>query len=156
VATPDRVTIRKAVAGDERHLIDLSTRMANFALPPWRTAAEITSADGRAMVDALRAGHPDAEVFIAERDAAVAGCLHLVVASDFFGRRHAHVSVIATSQAAEGTGVGRALMEFADEWARGRQLPFITLNVFAANTRARRLYEKSGYGVELLNYAKPL
>ena len=130
--------------------------MANFDLPPWRTADEITSADGRAMLDALQTGHPDSEVFIAERDDLVAGCLHVVVASDFFGRQHAHLSVIATSDAAEGTGVGRALMDFADEWARSRRLPFITLNVFAANTRARRLYEKSGYGVELLKYAKQL
>ena len=130
--------------------------MANFDLPPWRTADEITSADGRAMLDALRTGHPDSEVFIAERDGLVAGCLHVVVAADFFGRQHAHLSVIATSDAAEGTGVGRALMDFADEWARSRRLPFITLNVFAANSRARRLYERSGYGVELLKYAKQL
>jgi len=156
VVSPDPLTIRKAVDSDERHLIDLSARMANFALPPWRTAAEITSADGRAMIDALRAAHRDSEVFIAEREEVVAGCLHVVVASDFFGRRHAHVSVIATTLAAEGTGVGRALMDFADEWARARQLPFITLNVFATNSRARRLYERCGYGVELLNYAKRL
>ena len=156
MVSPDPLTIRKAVDSDERHLTDLSARMANFALPPWRTADEITSADRRAMIDALRAAHPDSEVFIAEREEIVAGCLHVVVASDFFGRRHAHVSVIATSLAAEGTGVGRALMDFADEWARARQLPFITLNVFAANSRARRLYERCAYGVELLNYAKRL
>lgn len=130
--------------------------MANFELPPWRTPDEITSADGRAMIDALRSGHPDSEVFIAERDALVVGCLHMVVAQDFFGRRHAHLSVIATSAGAEGTGVGRALMDFADEWARARRFPFITLNVFATNARARRLYEKAGYSVELMKYAKRL
>lgn len=130
--------------------------MANFELPPWRTAEEITQSDGQAMIDALRAGHPDSEVFIAERDGEVAGCLHMVVALDFFGRRHAHISVIVTSEAAEGTGVGRALMAYADEWARARTLPFITLNVFAANERARRLYEKCGFDVELMKYAKLL
>ena len=156
VAHPDPLTIRRALPGDDGHLIELSARMANFDLPPWRTADEITSADGRAMLEALRGGHPDSEVFIGERGGIVAGCLHMVVASDFFGRRHAHLSVIATSEAAEGTGAGRALMEFADEWARARHLPFITLNVFAANGRARRLYERAGYGVELLKYAKRL
>jgi ribosomal protein S18 acetylase RimI-like enzyme len=156
VTHPDPLTIRRALPGDERHLLELSARMANFDLPPWRTADEITGADGRAMLDALHAGHPDSEVFIAERDGAVAGCLHMVVTSDFFGRRHAHLSVIATSEAAEGTGAGRALTQFADEWARARQLPFITLNVFAANARARRLYERAGYTVELLKYAKRL
>jgi GNAT superfamily N-acetyltransferase len=148
--------IRKAQEADERQLVQLSSRMANFELPAWRTPAEITGADARAMLDAMRAGHPDSEVFVAERDGELAGCLHMVVASDFFGRRHAHLSVIATSEKAEGTGVGRALMDFADAWAGARRLPFITLNVFAANARARRLYERSGYQVELLKYGKLL
>jgi ribosomal protein S18 acetylase RimI-like enzyme len=148
------LTIRPAQPSDERALLALASRMANFELPPWRTPDEITSADGRAMIDALRAGHPDSQVFVAERDGKVAGCLHMVVTQDFFGRRHAHLSVIATSAEAEGTGVGRALMAVADDWARNRSLPFITLNVFAANTRARRLYERAGYTVELMKYAK--
>lgn len=148
------VTIRPATAADERALLVLATRMANFELPPWRSADEITGADARAMIDALHGGHPDSQVFVAERDGRVAGCLHLLVAQDFFGRHHAHLSVIATSAEAEGTGVGRALMGFADDWARARGLPFITLNVFAANVRARRLYERAGYSVELLKYAK--
>ena len=150
------LTIRKAIAADEPSLVQLSSRMANFVLPPWRTSEEITGFDARAMLEAVHGRHPDSEVFIAQRDGAVAGCLHVVVASDFFGRRHAHVSVIATTEAAEGTGVGRALMTFADDWARARRLPFITLNVFAANERARRLYERCGYDVELLKYAKSL
>lgn len=148
--------IRTARPADVPVLLELSGRMANFELPPWRTAAEITEADGSAMVDALSAGHPESEVFVAERGGVPAGCLHMVVAADFFGRRHAHISVIATSAEAEGTGVGRALMAFADDWARRRRLPLITLNVFAANTRARRLYEKAGFEVELLKYAKRL
>lgn len=150
------LTIRNAGATDERHLVGLASRMANFPLPPWRTADEITSADARAMLDAVRGGDPDSEVFVAERDGEIAGCLHVMVAADFFGRRHAHLSVISTTAAAEGTGVGRALMAFADGWARARRLPFITLNVFAANARARRLYQRSGYDIELLKYAKSL
>ena len=156
MTAPNPLTIRKAVAADERHVLDLSSRMANFELPPWRTPDEITGADAREMLEAMRSGHADSEVFIAERQGEIAGCLHMVVASDFFGRRHAHLSVIAISEKAEGTGAGRALMEFADQWARARSLPFITLNVFAANARARRLYERCGYDVELLKYAKRL
>jgi ribosomal protein S18 acetylase RimI-like enzyme len=75
---------------------------------------------------------------------------------DFFGRHHAHISVIATSEAAEGTGVGRALMEYAEQWARKRNLTLLTLHVFAANARARRFYEKAGMAPEFLKYAKEL
>ena len=65
-------------------------------------------------------------------------------------------SVIAVSEAAEGTGVGRALMERAEQWSRQRGLAFLTLNVFAANARALRLYEQAGFIAEALRYAKPL
>lgn len=150
------LTIRAATRADEPALMTLSERMANFAVPPWRSAEEITDADGRSMVNAIGLAHPDSEVFIAERDGTVAGCLHLLVSRDFFGRRHAHISVIAVSEEAEGTGAGRTLMAFAERWARERGLHVITLNVFAANARARRLYEKAGFAVELVKYAKPL
>jgi GNAT superfamily N-acetyltransferase len=47
-------------------------------------------------------------------------------------------------------------MERAEEWARRRGLPFLTLNVFAANARARALYERAGFRPEVLRYAKPI
>ena len=150
------LSIRTATSDDEPALLRLSERMANFPVPPWRSADEITQADGRSMVAAITLAHADSEVFIAEQDGAAAGCLHMLVARDFFGRRHAHISVIVVSEQAEGTGTGRALMEYGERWARARELPLITLNVFAANARARRLYERAGFEVELLKYAKPL
>jgi GNAT superfamily N-acetyltransferase len=80
----------------------------------------------------------------------------MLTAMDFFGRRHAHVSVVAVSEAVEGTGVGRALLAHADQWARDRALPLLTLNVFAANERARRFYEQSGFEAEIVKYARPV
>lgn len=153
---PVGLKIRRATRDDERALRALASRMANFEPPAWRTAEEITEADGRSMLAALEMDHPDGEVFIADVGGVAEGCLHMLVARDFFGHRHGHISVIATSEAAEGTGVGRALMAFAEDWARERHLPLITLNVFAANARARRFYEKAGFQVELMKYAKPL
>ena len=72
--------------------------------------------------------------------------------TDFFGTRHAHISVIATTEAAEGSGVGRALLAHAEAWARERGLTLLTLNVFASNARARRFYEKAGWAPEMLKY----
>lgn len=150
------LSIRLATAADGPVLRTLASRLANFLAPAWRNAAEICDADARAMLEALERGDPDSEVFVAERSGEAAGCLHVLVARDFFGQVHAHISVVAVSAAAEGTGVGASLMTFAERWARGRGLPLITLNVFEANTRARRLYERSGFVVEFLKYAKPL
>ena len=150
------VTIRPATERDFPVLPALAARLTAFELPPWRTAAEIADADTAAMVEAVRAGSADNEVSIAERRGTPVGCLHMMAPIDFFGRRHAHISVIATSEDAEGTGVGRALVAYAEAWARRRNLALLTLNVFDANAHARRFYERGGFTPEVIKYVKPL
>jgi ribosomal protein S18 acetylase RimI-like enzyme len=154
--TVSDVTIRLATPTDDSILVALAVRLTAFPLPPWRTAVEIASADARAMRDAVRAGRPDDDVLIAERNATVVGCLHILAVTDFFGRRHAHISVLATTEAAQGSGVGRALMAYAEEWTLQRELTLVTLNVFAGNARARGFYEHAGFGPEVVKYVKEL
>jgi ribosomal protein S18 acetylase RimI-like enzyme len=156
MSTDTRILIRPATTADKDTLKQLARRLADFDLPPWRTAHEIADADARAMIAAVAASRKDDEVFIAERSGREVGCLHILATTDFFGRRHAHVSVIAASAEAARSGVGRALMDFAEAWARERELTMMTLNVFANNTTARRFYEKSGMDVEVLKYVKEI
>jgi ribosomal protein S18 acetylase RimI-like enzyme len=135
-------------------LAALATRLSGFELPSWRAPQDISDADARAMIAAVAAGDPDNEVLIAERDGEVVGCLHVLAVTDFFGLRHGHVSVIATTNAAEGSGVARALMAHAERWTAERGLPLLTLNMFAGNARAQRFYEKGGFQIEMLKFAK--
>jgi GNAT superfamily N-acetyltransferase len=148
--------MRVAGVADEAVLTELAWRLTAFELPPWRKPEDIATADAREMIAAVRVAAPDNEVWVAERAGRVAGCLHILATTDFFGRRHAHISVIATTEAAEGTGVGRALLAHAEAWARERDLLLLTLNVFASNSRARRFYEKAGWAPEMIGYVKPL
>ena len=142
---------------DERALVELARRLASsFDLPPWRRPDDIATADAREMMEAVRSASPGNEVFIAERGGVPVGCLHVLETTDFFGTRHAHISVIATTEAAQGSGVGRALLEHAEDWARSRGHSLLTLNVFVANERARRFYERAGLVPEMLKYTKPL
>ena len=132
----------------------LAARLSAFELPPWRAPRDIGDADSQAMIAAAASGNPDDEVLIAERGGEVVGCLHVLAVTDFFGLRHGHVSVIATTEAAEGSGVARRLMEHAEEWTAARGLPLLTLNMFAGNARARRFYEVAGFRVEMVKFAK--
>jgi ribosomal protein S18 acetylase RimI-like enzyme len=106
------------------------------------------------MMEAIDDRKDDNEVVIAERDGAPVGCLHILVMNDFFGVSHGHISVLSTTVEAEGTGVARALMDFAEQWTTSRGLSLMTLNVFAGNERARRFYDRAGFEVEMLKYAK--
>ena len=148
------LSIRLATPADEPTLTVLAARLAAFPLPAWRQPADIAEADARAMIASVAAGRAGDQVFVAERDGTVVGCLHVLVAVDFFGLRHGHVSALATAAAPEGTGVARELMRHAEEWTRGRGLELLTLNMFAENARARAFYERAGFEPEMVKYAK--
>ena len=148
--------IRPAVAADEVFLLDLTERLADFALPPWRTAKEIADADDQILLAALRAPSPETAIFVAEAPAgSPVGYIFVSTRNDYFTHeRHAHVEVLVVDTLAEGRGVGRALLAAAEAWSAARGDRFITLNVWTQNTRARAVYDHLGYEPETVHYRK--
>jgi ribosomal protein S18 acetylase RimI-like enzyme len=152
-----RVAIRSATSADRDFLDGLADRLADFDRPAWRSHAEIADGDRRALIEALDHPQPGTELFIADLDGVRAGCLLMWTLEDYFSQQwHAHVSVIAVTKAAEGHGVGRELMQYAETWARARGHKSITLSVFEGNQRAQTLYERVGYTVEMRRMVKQL
>jgi ribosomal protein S18 acetylase RimI-like enzyme len=152
-----RVAIRSATPADRAFLAGLAERLADFDRPPWRSHEEIAEGDRRALFEAIDHPHTGTELFIAELDGTAAGCLLMWTLEDYFSQQwHAHVSVIAVTSTAEGKGVGRALMDHAESWARARGHRSITLSVFEGNRRAQKLYERAGYTTEMRRMTKPL
>ena len=147
---PTRVAIRSATAADRRFLVRLADRLADFEPPPGRTRADIAEADRQALLEGLDRPRAGSALFVAEYDGTPAGCLLLWTLEDYFTRTtHAHISVVAVTKAAEGRGVGRALMAHAEAWARAQGHDRITLSVFENNGRARALYDRVGYATEM-------
>jgi ribosomal protein S18 acetylase RimI-like enzyme len=152
-----RVAIRSATPADREFLASLAERLADFDRPAWRSHEEIADGDRRALYEAIDHPRPGTELFIAELDGVPAGCLLMWTLEDYFSQQwHAHVSVIAVTKAAEGHGVGRALMDHAERWATTRGHTSITLSVFEGNRRAQRLYERAGYSTEMRRMIKRL
>lgn len=60
-------------------------------------------------------------------------------------RRRAFVDDLVVAPAARRHGVGRALMEAAQRWARARGAEELVLTVWAGNTEAERFYARLGY-----------
>jgi ribosomal protein S18 acetylase RimI-like enzyme len=146
-----------ATPADREFLSTLAERLADFDRPAWRSHAEIADGDRRALFEALDDPRPGTELFVAELDGVAAGALLMWTLEDYFSQRwHAHVSVIAVSKAAEGRGVGRALMAHAEQWARDRGHDSLTLSVFEGNRRAQALYERVGYVTEMRRMIKLL
>jgi GNAT superfamily N-acetyltransferase len=106
---------------------------------------------------ALDAPSSDLQVLVAE-DAhrEPLGFVHLRTVTDFTGEIHSHVSDLVVRSTAEGLGVGTALLRGAESWALSRQHRLLTLNVFAANHRARDLYERMAFLPDRIRLVKEL
>ena len=68
---------------------------------------------------------PDSGEFVAERDGEVVGFVCVSERAHFTGEVDAYIGELVVSKAAEGAGVGRALVAAAEDWgrARGRHPP---------------------------------
>jgi putative acetyltransferase len=100
------------------------------------------------LADSLVPGKADI-LLVAERGGEVLGSAGLHPVGPSARRRHAMMLGITVAPAAQGQGIGTALMQalfdYADRWA---QVLRLELTVFADNTPAIALYRKFGFEVE--------
>jgi len=162
------MTIRPAQPADREFVLAMADRLVSFEVPVFRTKDELANGDRRALAawfDRLqddsrakaRSAEADEALFVAEADGQRAGCAYLVTLVDYFNdRAHAHLSVLAVTAAAEGKGVGSALLDRSVAWARERGSDRLTLSALVTNTRARALYERRGFAGEYVRYVLPL
>lgn len=150
--------IRIADAGDDAFVLSLVERFVAFELPKWRKKSECAGGIRRDIRHALEEPPPGEALFIAEDATGErVGFLRLQKTRDFFsGKANCHISDLAVAHGHDGQGIGRALLDHAQAWAKRQRCSLITLAVFPGNARARALYERAGFGADLLRMAKPL
>lgn len=74
----------------------------------------------------------------------------------FTGQRQAYIGELTTSEAFEGRGVGTALVEVCEQWAREQGYDLLTLTTGAANIRALSFYHHHGFNDEDITLTKLL
>jgi ribosomal protein S18 acetylase RimI-like enzyme len=166
------VVVRKARQGDLDFLRAVAPRLVAFGSVPTRSAEAIVRTVRLQLVNALErmlaeqapaasaadgsTGRGTVAVLIAEDGAGdAAGCVHVQLGTEFFsGEPEAYVAVLAVTEAAEGRGIGRALMAAAEHWAQERGLTRLSLEVFAGNRRAREFYAKQGFEEDSLRLVR--
>lgn len=139
-------------------MISLADRLVDgFDAPAHRSKAELIEGDRRALTEWFNHPRDGEAMYVAELDGKPAGVAYLVTMIDYFNLRpHAHLSVLAVDKAAEGKGVGSALLDACEQWARSCASDRLTLSALVTNSRARTLYERRGFSGEYIRYVLPL
>jgi GNAT superfamily N-acetyltransferase len=158
MSSADEIHIRPATLADRDFVLGLVPRLRAFGPPPLRPAEALDDAEVRALSRAFEALPEGAVLFVAEhpREGAV-GAAYAETASDYFTQeKHGHLAILMVAEAGEGKGAGRALLAAVESWSAGQGHRFLTLNVFAGNSRARAVYERAGYAQDTVRYLKEL
>lgn len=152
------IHIRTADAGDDSFILSLVERFVGFELPEWRKKSDCAAGIRRDLKRALENPPHGEALFVAEDESGErVGFLRLQKTRDFFsGRPNCHISDLAVVNGREGQGIGRALLDYAHAWAKKQRCALVTLAVFPGNERARALYERNGFGPDLLRMARPI
>lgn len=97
------------------------------------------------------------EAFVALDGDVPQGLLVIKPDFDYFtDHPRAYIEILVVAESAEGRGVGRALMTFAEQWGRDHGCREVVLDVFANNASAIAFYERVGYAPDHLRMSKPL
>ena len=150
------IQIRPHQPSDNEYILSLVSRFSEFELPGWRQKDEIDGTNQASMKRALNQPEPGSAIFIAEdENGKLSGFIHLQTETDYFcEEKYGYISDLAVDAAFEGQGIGRKLLETAQEWARAKGYRLLALYVFSGNRRTREVYEKFGFQEEVIKYVK--
>ena len=154
--TREPFRVRPFQAADRAVLLELASRLV-IGLVPWRDPEGVLRTAQGWVRQAIEEIGPDRAVIVAE--SASGGCVGFVDVChnlNFSGEEQAYVGELVVAEAHEGQGIGRALMEAAETWARAHGLSLIVLHTGARNNRAIHFYKHLGYAEEDVELTKQL
>jgi GNAT superfamily N-acetyltransferase len=124
-------------------------------MQPWRDSSLWLATVERWLSESLNQHNQKTMVLIAEDELGERrGFATVSHSTHFTGQRQAYIGELATSETVEGRGVGKALVEACEQWARGQGYTFLTLTTGAANARALRFYHHLGFQDEDVTLTK--
>jgi len=150
------IHVRHYRADDRAFVLSLAPRLC-VGMPSWRDRQLWLAAFERWIAASIEQHGQAAIVFVAEDDQGERlGFATLSHTAHFTGERQAYINELASSEAAEGRGVGTALIAACEQWAREQGDRVLALSTGAANERALGLYHHLGFRDEDVKLVKLL
>jgi ribosomal protein S18 acetylase RimI-like enzyme len=148
--------IRSAKDSDRDILLAMAERLQE-GVATWRDPGAVVQAVRGWVRDSLEdLSAPDSAAFVAEREGAVVGFVCVSERTHFTGEIDTYIGELVVSKTAEGRGVGRALVDAAEDWGRARGRKRVVVDTGASNTPARRFYAALGYEEEDITVSRAI
>ena len=147
---------RPAKLEDYDQLLLLLPQLADFEIPIKRMARDLWEGDAKLLKTILeqQSSVTFADVALDERST-IQGLIMVTVREELLSHKpSAHLETIVVAPKARGQGLGRRLLERAENRAAKLGARSLSLHVFSTNIRARSLYQSHGYEEELLRCIK--
>jgi GNAT superfamily N-acetyltransferase len=150
------IRVRAYVSADREFVLSLAPRLA-IGIPPWRDPQKmIVTAQGW-IKESIEQHGTKTRVFVAEDEHGERlGFATVSHSNHFTGEGQAYIGELAAYEAAEGRGVGKALAQACEQWAREQGYRILSLTTGAANERALGFYRHMGYQDEDVTLVKLL
>ena len=150
------IRVRPYVLADREFILSLAPRLA-IGITPWRDPQKmIVTAQGW-ITKSIEQDGTKTRVFVAEDEHGERlGFATVSHDTHFTGEGQAYIGELVTNEAAEGRGVGKALAQACEHWAREQGYRILSLATGAANERALGFYRHMGYQDEDVTLVKLL
>jgi ribosomal protein S18 acetylase RimI-like enzyme len=149
--------VRRFRPADKAQFIELAIKRFVEVRAPWLDSERVAEAVRVSLVELLdRQPNEDEAVFVAEVDGNVIGGTSVCKRVHFTGTPQASIDDLFVSADHEHLGAGQALLSAVQAWTKESELPAITVETTAHNTRGRKVYQAFGFHEEDVRLTKLL
>ena len=150
------IRVRRYIPPDRAFILRLAPRLA-IGMQRWRDVKLWLATVEIWLTESMDQHNQKTVVFVAEDERGEQlGFATVSHSNHCTGQPQAYIGELATSDTFEGHGVGTALVEACELWAREQSYMLLTLTTGAANARALSFYRKRGFQDEDVNLTKLL
>jgi ribosomal protein S18 acetylase RimI-like enzyme len=150
------VRVRPFLSDDRAFVLSLAPRLA-IGKQPWRDRDLWLTTVEEWLTESIQQHGQKTMVWIAENEERErVGFATVSHSTHFTNQPQAYIGELAAAETAEGHGVGSALVNACEQWAREQGYTILTLSTGAANARALRFYKHLGFQDEDVTLTKLL
>ena len=137
--------VRQYVPADREFVLSLAPRLA-IGIPPWRDPQKMIATVQGWITESIKQHGNKTMVIVAEDEHGERlGFATVSHDTHFTGEGQAYIGELAISEETEGRGVGKALAQACEQWARVQGYRILSMATGAANERALGFYRHMGY-----------